>query len=76
MPGVLTNDGWVVFNTQEEANAFRAKMEAEGKIEEEAILPMDGEIPDKDVTAVKMEAEDESPTGFMRNIKKRLGRRN
>ena len=43
MPSVLTEKGWVVFETQQEADEFNAKMKAEGKMtvkESETVIQM------------------------------------
>lgn len=77
MPSVLTKDGWVVFNTQEEADEFRVKMEAAENI---INAGMQEDVAPESEQALRTEgkpaAEDESPTGFMASLKKKTGRRN
>lgn len=56
MPSVLTDEGYVVFNTQEEADEFRKQKGIEQEPEKE---------PEKEE-----EKEDESPSGFMKSLRK------
>lgn len=82
MPSVLTKDGWVVFNTQKEANEFRAKMEAEENTinagMQEVVDPEGGQaLRINETDGAKMEAEEnKSQTSFIANLKKKIGRRN
>lgn len=74
MPSVLTDEGWMVFNTQEEADRFRKQQEIERQTviqmgETVGLVADEADAPDLP-TDRKPEAEDESPTGFMKNIKK------
>ncbi|TAL22517.1 MAG: hypothetical protein EPN94_11015 [Nitrospirae bacterium] len=91
MPSVLTKDGWMVFATQDEADEFRKKTEeaaAESKeavvemgetvglVADEADAPMEPGLLPEQGEEKKLEAEDESPSGFMKSLKKKIGRKN
>lgn len=86
MPSVLTKDGWEVFNTQKEADEFRAKMEAQENIinagmqedvapESEQALRMDETDGAQAEAERKPADEGDGRTGLL-NLKKKIGRRN
>lgn len=80
MPSVLTKKGWMVFDTQKEADAFKANMEAReitinAGMQEEDTQESEQALRHQDNTQKEVDApiKDE---GFMRSLKRKSGRRN